>query len=87
MPEVTGQSFSVDVSDIFIFFFCSGEGKGESEFAGGGGGSRFLLKNARRGGGYMREMGAICQIGVLTWKPCTFWVQNGSIFGLFALRF
>ena len=28
----------------------------------------------------MREMGAICQIGVLTWKPCTFWVQNGSIF-------
>ena len=39
------------------------------------------------GGGYMREMGAICQIGVLTWKPCTFWVQNGCIFGLFALRF
>ena len=36
---------------------------------------------------YMREMGAICQIGVLTWKPCTFWAQNGSIFGLFALRF
>ena len=36
---------------------------------------------------YMREMGAICQIGVLTWKPCTFGVQNGSIFGLFALRF
>ena len=39
------------------------------------------------GGGYMREMGAICQIGVLTWKPCTFWVQNGFLFGLFALRF
>ena len=38
-------------------------------------------------GGYMRETGAICQIGVLTWKPCTFWVQNGLIFGLFALRF
>ena len=36
---------------------------------------------------YMREMGAICQIGVLTWKPCTFWVQNALIFGLFALRF
>ena len=32
-------------------------------------------------------MGAICQIGVLTWKPYTFWVQNGFIFGLFALRF
>ena len=45
-----------------------------------GGGALFL-------GGYMREMGAICQIGVLTWKPCTFWVQNGFIFGLFALRF
>ena len=39
------------------------------------------------GGVYMREMGAICQIGVLTWKPCTFWAQNGFIFGLFALRF
>ena len=39
------------------------------------------------GGGYMREMGAICQIGILTWKPCTFWVQNGFIFGLFALSF
>ena len=36
---------------------------------------------------YMREMGAICQIGVFTWKPCTFWVQNGFVFGLFALRF
>ena len=40
-----------------------------------------------KGGGYMREMGAICQIGVLTWKPCTFRVQNGFVFGLFALRF
>ena len=39
------------------------------------------------GGGYMREMGAICQIGVFTWKSCTFRVQNGFIFGLFALRF
>ena len=36
---------------------------------------------------YMREMGAICQIGVFTWKPCTFWAQNRLIFGLFALRF
>ena len=36
---------------------------------------------------YMREMGAICQIGVLTWKPCTFWVQNGSIFGFFRTTF
>ena len=26
---------------------------------------------------YTREMGAICQIGVLTWKPCTLWVQMG----------
>ena len=36
---------------------------------------------------YMREMGAISQIGVLAWKPCTCWVQDGLIFGLFALRF
>ena len=35
----------------------------------------------------MRDMGAICQIGVFTWKPCTCWVQNEFIFGLFALRF
>ena len=35
----------------------------------------------------MREMGAICQIGVLTWKPCTFWAQNGFIFGLFRTTF
>ena len=43
---------------------------------------------SRGGGGvYMREMGAICQIGVFTWKPCTFWVKNRFYFGLFALRF
>ena len=30
---------------------------------------------------YMREMGAICQIGVFTRKPCTFW---GSKMGLFS---
>ena len=42
---------------------------------------------ALRGYPYMREMGAICQIGVLAWKPCAFWVQNGFFFGLFALRF
>ena len=40
--------FSVDVSDTF-YFFCSGEGKAESDAPGGGGG-RFLMKNARRGG-------------------------------------
>ena len=26
----------------------------------------------------MREIGTMWQIGVLTRKPCTFWVQNGS---------
>ena len=36
----------MNVSD---FFFCSGEGKGESEAPGGGGG-RFLIENPRRGG-------------------------------------
>ena len=34
----------VDVSDIFLFFCCSGRGKGESEGPGGGGGTVFLLK-------------------------------------------
>ena len=38
----------MDVSDIF--FFCSGEGKGESEAPGGGGG-RFFIENPRRGEG------------------------------------
>ena len=44
-PEVvSNQHCLVDVSDIF-YFFCSGEGKGESEVQGrGGGGLRFLLK-------------------------------------------
>ena len=39
----------VDVSDIFYFFFCLGEGKGESEPPGGGG-ERFLRKIPRGGG-------------------------------------
>ena len=30
------------------------------------------------GGPYMREIGAMWQIGVLAGKPCTFLVQNGS---------
>ena len=39
----------MDVSDIF-YFFCSGEGKGESG-ATGRGGCRFLLKIPGKGGG------------------------------------
>ena len=39
-----------------MFFFCSGEGKGESEAPGRGGG-RFLIENSRRGGSPMRERG------------------------------
>ena len=38
----------VDVSDIFYFFFCSGEGKGESEELGGGR-TIFFIENPRRG--------------------------------------
>ena len=34
---------------FLLFFFCSGEGKGESEEPGGGG--RFSIENPRRGGG------------------------------------
>ena len=40
--------FLVDVSEIF-YFFCSGEGKGESEAPGRGGGSVFFMDNPRRG--------------------------------------
>ena len=49
----------MDVSDI-SFFFCSGEGKGESEEPGGGGG-RFFIEIPRRGGlpgGWGRGRGA-----------------------------
>ena len=35
---------------------------------------------------YMREIGTMWQIGVLTGKPCTFSVQNGVIFGVLALQ-
>ena len=45
----------VDVSDIF-YFFCSREGKGESEAPGGGGG-RFFIENPRRRGGLPRGWG------------------------------
>ena len=55
----------VDVSDIF-YFFCSGEGKGESEALGGDWG-RFLLKipggrgvsPGRGGGGEERGAGRV----------------------------
>ena len=40
----------MDVSDIYLFFFCSGRGKGESE-APGGVGDRFFTENPRRWGG------------------------------------
>ena len=38
----------MDVSDIF-YFFCSGEGKGESEAPGGRGGGRFFIENPKAG--------------------------------------
>ena len=45
------QKGSIDVPDIFSFFFCSGRGKGDSEAPGRGGGSVFLLKIPGEGGG------------------------------------
>ena len=42
--------------DVSNFFFCSGEGKGESKAPGGwGGGSFFQIENPRRGGGAPRR--------------------------------
>ena len=38
----------------FLFFFCSGRGKGESE-ARRGGGDPFFIENPRRGGGGFQE--------------------------------
>ena len=35
---------------MFLCFFCSGKGKGESEAPGGGG--SFFIENARRGEGF-----------------------------------
>ena len=39
------------------------------------------------GGGYMRGNGCHLSNWRFHLEPCTFWVQNGCIFGLFALRF
>ena len=47
IPYKAGWTFR-----IFFIFFCSGEGKGESEALGGGGG-RFFIENLRRGGGVL----------------------------------
>ena len=68
--------YLVDVLDIFFFNSCSGEGKGESGATG-------------KGGGCIRVKWVpfVKLAFSLAWKPCAFWVQNGSIFGLFALRF
>ena len=44
----------VDVSDIF-YFFCLGEGKGESEAPGRWRGGRVFVENARRGGAPSRR--------------------------------
>ena len=49
-----GNTFLVDVSDIFIFF-CSGEGKGESGAAGRGGEGQFVFKIPGGGGGGPRR--------------------------------
>ena len=46
------SNFLVDVSDIFLFIFCSGRGKGGSE-APGGGASIFIKKT--QGGGGLRD--------------------------------
>ena len=46
----------VDVSDIF-YFFCLGEGKGESVAPGRGGGRFFFSENPRRAGGFSHERG------------------------------
>ena len=40
----------MDVSNI-LYFFCSGEGKGESGATARGGGGFFFIENSRRGGG------------------------------------
>ena len=40
----------------------------------------------RGGGGYMREIGTMWQIGLSYGKPCTFGGQKWVIFGIVALR-
>ena len=56
-PQYSGVSPNlVDVSDTF-YFFCSGEGKGQSEAPGGRRGGRVSIENPRRGGGFPRKGG------------------------------
>ena len=48
--KVSNHHYLVDVSDIFLVFFCSGEGKMDSDAPGRGGGDDFFFENPRRGG-------------------------------------
>ena len=55
------------------------EGGGSPKKRGGvQGGRKGVWRGFGGGGWYMREIGAMWQIGVLTGKLCTFLVQNGS---------
>ena len=49
---LTSSRYLVDVSEIFNFF-CSGEGKGESEATGRGGGRLFYWKSQEGGCGVL----------------------------------
>ena len=61
---------------IFLIFFCSGEGKGESEAPVGGGGAIFLLK-IPGGGGSLGRVGAAGGLGGCLWG---IWGEGLNIF-------
>ena len=62
---------------FFIVFLFGGAEKGGG-VRGGGQGFWFLMKVEGGGGGLARETGTMWQIGVLTWKPCTFGPFSGA---------
>ena len=76
-------------SSAAVGFSFVGSGLSEKEFAekfkdiDKCSGLRFPLQPRPQ---YMREIGAMWQIGVLAWKPCTFLAQNGSFSALWRYK-
>ena len=73
------QNTPYDKLDFQIFLLFSAQARGRGSRGAEKGGTIFI-EDPKRGGGalYMREIGTMWQIGVLTGKPCTFLVQNWS---------
>ena len=90
-PTALGSPSSVRPRSHYTdLLFCHPENTKEGGGSKGGGGQSLTRRHPRKTVSdpltsvrfepppYMREIGTMWQIGVLTGKPCTFLVQNGS---------